>query len=70
MKVIFLERKNLAAPFTIWERKPQEDQPDDTSPNVIIDEGQGSIILSQFVLIDQGQGSIDLGDYSTITEEF
>lgn len=70
MRVIYLERANLAAPFTIWERKPQEDQPDNTDPNAIIDEGQGSIDLLSYYLADQGQGAINLNDYTTITEEF
>lgn len=70
MKAIFLERKNLADPYTIWERKPQEEQPDNVNPNVIIDEGQGLINLSEYILIDQGQGNIDLNEFQTIAEEF
>ncbi len=69
MKAIILER-TLGAPYTIWERKPQEDQPDDTSPNAIIDEGQGLIALSEYILINQGQGAIDLSEYTLIAEEF
>lgn len=69
MRAIILEH-NLGQPFTIWERAPQDDGPDVVTPNVIIDEGQGTINLSEYILIDQGQGDIDLNEYLAIIEEF